>query len=290
MSRAPKQPVSSAVHDPFGPVLGTGRGIDGAPASQRELRAVRAALDEARVHIASAQARERDLLNQIEVLKARVKDLNSAKETAEKNLWHANRDKSNALIERDRARYAAMRTGIQDPYSGLDRPAFHQGAWTPGRPYLAYEHVWQPKTGECYCSSSTGAPAGEIPGTGRHWVRCLDPEGCPRPVAPRQDVGTALVGPMLRRAELVPSTGARLKLPRALTDDELTRMTNYLRANANDLCKQEWHRTTPLVPNPVHAYSSAAAWMADTPLMRALVRERRRRQQALRRASRRSVR
>ncbi len=75
----------------------------------------------------------------------------------------------------------AMRAGAARPVLLPVRADTHQGEWTPGRPFLAYQHAWHPKTRECYRASSTGAPTGEIPGTGRHWERCLNPDLCPSP-------------------------------------------------------------------------------------------------------------
>ncbi len=47
---------------------------------------------------------------------------------------------------------------------------------------------------------------------------------------------------------------------------------SFLRKNAADMCFEESLDTELLVPCPVNAYPSAAAWLADTPLMRALQR------------------
>jgi hypothetical protein len=120
-----------------------------------------------------------------------------------------------------------------------------------------------------------------MPGTGRHWERCLEPDMCPSaPSLPDVDDETVLSGWALRKSELYWARNPTLRSPRELTDTELQNVIGYLRTNAADLCAEEWTAPTLMVPCPANAYASAAAWMADMPLMRALLRERKRRRDA----------
>jgi hypothetical protein len=183
-----------------------------------------------------------------------------------------------------------MRGGQQDPCGLAMVTPTHEGDWTPGRPYLAYQHVWHPETGECYCACSTGAPLREMPGSGRHWELCLHPDYCPTPALswPRNTNG-GLSGPTLRQTEIRWGRAPDPLPPRQLTDVQLSNAIDFLRSNASDMCSEERQQGVPLVPCPVNAYPSAAAWVADTPLMRALLRERRRRRNQARRAAARAT-
>jgi hypothetical protein len=279
-----KRTIAPRSGDPFGLLLGPGRGLSGAVASQQELKDLREKLDAAAASLAEARTAERILRGDIRKLKAEVAKLAEERDTARKLTKFAEGDRRNALVERDRARYTAMRGGAQDPCIDADGPTFHQREWTAGRPYLGYQHAWHPRSGECYRACSTGAPIGEVPGSGRHWERCLDLDGCPLPPPTRADeIDDAPSGPALRRTELVWGREQRRRAPRELSDDELANVIGFLRSNANDMCSEEFLLTDPPVPSPVNAFPTAAAWMADTPLMRALLRERRRRQAAARR-------
>ncbi len=156
--------------------------------------------------------------------------------------------------------------------------------WTPGRPYLSYQHVWHPKTGDCYQADKGGAPAGEMPGTGRHWQACMDTPTCPTPLPVLAgELEHPLGGPALRQTELWWDVNHTAWTVREIADDYLENIIAFLRRHARQMCAAEAEQSIPFVPCPWNAYPSAAAWLADTPLMRALLRERRRRQDGARR-------
>lgn len=273
--------------DRFSRVVGAGRGLGGAAASQAELRAAYDALAQTAERLRETEASVQTLLTEVGSLQKDVARLTRERDTVHQKLEYATADKQIASVERDRARYAAMRSGQQDPCSLTAFTPTHQGDWTPGRPYLAHQHVWHPETGECYSACSTGAPTREMPGSSRHWERCLDPDSCPTPVLSwARDTNGRLSGPTLRQTEIRWGPRPDPVPPRQLTDEELTHAIGFLRANASDMCAEERQKDVPLVPCPVNAYPSATAWMADTPLMRALQKERRRRQRAARRQAR----
>lgn len=273
--------------DRFSRVVGAGRGLGGAAASQAELRAAHDALAQTAERLRETEASVQTLLTEVGSLQRDVARLTNERDNALRDAENARTDEKLERIETDRARYAAMRAGQQDPCGLAMVMPTHQGDWTPGRPYLAYQHVWHPKTRECYSACSTGAPMGEIPGSGRHWERCLDPDYCPTPVLSwARDTNGRLSGPTLRQTEIRWGPRPEPVPPRQLTDEELTHAIGFLRANASDMCAEERQKDAPLVPCPIVAYPSAAAWMNDMPLMRALLTERRRRQRAAQRRAR----
>lgn len=289
MSDRENRATATRAGDLFGRVLGPGRGLGDIDASRQELTEALDKLAALSVQLAEALDRERMLREEVRELGPEVVDLTTQRDTARELSKYAQADKWQAQNDRDRARYAAMRSGQPDPCSHAVPDDAQQREWTPGRPYLAYQHAWHPKTGECHRATSTGAPAGEIPGTGRHWERCLEPDLCPQgPALPDEDERT-LSGWALRKAKLYWSHDPILRSPQELTDDELANVIGFLRTHASDLCAEEWRETTLLVPCPVNAYPSATAWMADMPLMRGLLRERRRRLAAARRQQTRKV-
>jgi hypothetical protein len=267
-----------ATRDPFGQVLGAGRGITDAPATQEQLQAAERKLAESEAALQIAESRARDLQAEVTELEVTVATLTNERDQEKRWARQAEAAEDEAFIERDRARYAAMRCGQQDPCGHAPKgDAEYQGEWTPGRPYLAYQHAEHPKTKECYRASSTGAPAGELPGTGRHWQRCLDPDACPIALtAPTGAHRLALSGAALRETMLCWRTELR-RAPSELSEEELEHVIGFLRTNAAAMCAEEWGYNRMLVPCPVNAFPSAAAWMADTLLMRALTVEQRRR-------------
>lgn len=263
--------------DPFGRVLGPGRGLSEMDASREELGEALDKLAALSVQLAEALDRERKLQDELTELGPEMVDLTEQRDTARRLSKYAEANQRLAEDDRDRARYACMRNGQPDPGSHNGMEETHQREWTAGRPYLAYQHAWHPKTGECYRACNIGAPTGETPGAGRHWERCLEPDLCPRaPALPDEDERT-LSGWELRKTELSWGRDPSSRTPRELTDTELANIIGYLRANAPNLCAEERAAPEPILPCPSNAYPSAAAWMADMPLMRALLRERRRR-------------
>jgi hypothetical protein len=270
--------------DPFGRVLGAGRGLTGTSASQAELKAAEDKLAEALSKLSDAASQVEELLDTASGLRAELQRTSEQLNHCRRNAQDAEVREVEALIERDRARYAAMcANGQRDPCGHVQADQMHQREWSPGRPYLSFQHARHPKTHECYTTDMGGAPAGEMPGAGRHWQRCIDLDLCPLPEPMGGQFEHRLDGPALRQTHLWWDREHNAIPLRQLTDDHLNKVIAYLRTNAQELNSGEWRRSRVMVPAPYHAYETGAAWMADTPLMRALLRERNRRRQSARR-------
>lgn len=273
--------------DPFGSVLGTGRGLTSNPASQAELKAAQDQLTEALAKLSDAVDQVDELLETVSDLRAQLQQAFEQRNRHQLAAQDAEAREADALVERDRARYAAMRIGVQrDPCGHVEADQTHQREWSPGRPYLSFQHVLHPKTRECYCADMGGAPIGELPGSGRHWQRCIDLDLCPPAEPPGAQFHHPLDGPALRQTDLWWDHEHNAIPLRELTDSHLDNVIDFLRTSAQQLNSKEWSQSRVMAPAPYHAYETAAAWMADTPLMRALLREQRRRRAATRRLAR----
>lgn len=273
--------------DPFARVVGHGRGMSDAGMLGEQLRATRAQLAETLAALEAAQDNERELQVTVERLTEALGREQHERRRAEQLADQAEAREREIIDERDRARYAAMRSGQRDPAPGFTHEQVHHGVWTPGRPYLSYQHVWHPRTGDCYRADKGGAPAGELPGTGRHWGPCIDASMHPEPVPIPIDMAHPLQGPALRQTELWWDKHGVAWAVREISDDYLANIITFLRGRVLHLYAGEAEWDAPFVPCPWLAYASPMAWLNDTPLMRALLRERRRRQTAARREARR---
>jgi hypothetical protein len=288
----PAENPSAVRGDPFSKVVGAGRGLSDPAVLGTELDDCKQALAEAR----EALETERDIRRVLEIDLGRadreLEQVKAARNNALESATQSGRREAARRDERDRARYAAMRSGQRDPVPNGAWQRVHHGVWTPGRPYLAYQHVWHPRTGECYRTDNGGAPTGELPGTGRHWQPCIETrDTCPKPRPIREDLlYHPLEGPALRQTELWWDRNHKalnFRDPVEVADDYLENILKYLRENATEMCSKEADWEEAFVPCPWVAYSSPRSWLNDTPLMRALVQERRRRQAVKRREARR---
>lgn len=289
---AKANPSASGGGDPFGPVVGHGRGLSDQTVLSVELQECKDALAKALSELQAARMREDTMQD---VLARLTEDLNreTLRQSSAQKLADQAEARATALrVERDKARYAAMRAGARDPAPGESFEPVHQGVWTPGRPFLAYQHAWHPRTGDCYRADKGGAPVGEVPGTGTHWEACIDQQGtCPAPVPLLTDeFEHPLDGEAVRQTELWwddNHAAFRIREIDEVDDDYLENIIALLRSQARQLYAGETRWGIPFMPCPWNAYASPAAWLADTPLMRALLRERRRRRDAAhRRAAR----
>jgi len=276
-----------AAGDPFGRVLGHGRGLSDPRLLGAELQDAKDALAKSAAELREARSHSDALHGVIESLTADLERM-----AAESNRWHqladqAERRETELRVECQRARYAVMRCGNRDPMPDRTYETTHHRVWTPGRPYLSYTHVWHPKTGDCYSTDKGGAPAGEVPGTGRHWEACTERNGCPEPVPlPLDEMEHPCDGEAVRQTELWwdrNHAAWRIREAGDIDDEYLTNIIDFLRSHASQMCAGEGRWEVPMVPCPWNAYPSPTAWLADTPLMRALLRERRRRRDVARR-------
>jgi hypothetical protein len=284
MSAEARIPAAGGDSDPFERVLGHGRGLNDLGLLGAELQQAKDALAEAVAGLQDARSREDALQDVV----ARLTD-DLGRMTREQGKWQWAADQAEMRNRKlrvggEQARYAAMRLGHRDPVPDWPFERTHHGVWTPGRPYLAYSHVWHPKTGDCYCTDNGGAPIGEAPGTDRHWQSCMESSGCPEPVPlPTDEMEHPCDGEAVRQSQLWwDRTHAAWRI-KEIDDEYLANIIDYLRSHARQLCAGEARWPVPFVPCPWNAYSSPAAWLADTPLMHALLRERRRRRAAARR-------
>lgn len=178
-----------------------------------------------------------------------------------------------AINQLDQVRYAAARAGIAVEDADDDE---HHGVWTPGRPYLTGEHVLHPDTLECFwVAEGPIAPPAARPGHRRVWVRCRDGH-CPSPppsaVSMRHPVGS---GRAVRQTEFWWDSYRLMRPLPEMPRDYLLNVIDWLTQQAPELFLIEWRMAAPLRPCPVTAYPDATAWLADTPLWRALADEKR---------------
>lgn len=283
MSGEAERPVNGR-GDPFGRVLGHGRGLTDPGLLGAELQEAKDALAKAAAELQAAEQRERGLRDDLARLSDDLGRETAARDYAQSLVSQANTRETQLRVECQRARYAVMRCGHRDPMPDWTFESTHEGVWTPGRPYLSHQHAWHPSTGDCYCTDRGGAPAGEVPGTGRHWAACMHKEGCPEPVElPLDEMEHPCAGQAVRQTERWWDRNHAVWRIEEIDDEYLANIILFLREHARDMCAGEARWEVPFVPCPPTAYASPAAWLADTPLMRALLRERRRRRDRARR-------
>lgn len=280
-----QQEFLGATGDPFGRVLGHGRGLNDSSVLEAELGKCKDALAKALSELQAARLHEDSVQDVLARLREDVNHANAQQGRAERILKEQEGRETQLRVDRDKARYAAMRAGMRDPAPGMPFEPVHQGVWTPGRPFLSYQHAWHPKTDDCYRTDRGGAPLGEVPGTGTHWEACIDPLGhCPEPLPlPIAEFEHPLDGAAVRQTEMWwddNRVAFRIANINEVDDDFLADIITSLRSGASRLCRAETRWDVLFVPCPWNAYASPAAWLADTPLMRALLRERRRRRDA----------
>lgn len=251
----------------FDRLMGPRRGLTDARTLSAQLVGAERELEAAVAEIGGLSDENGTLANAVQTLEARVAQLEDELDGERRALRSSERD-------RDRARYAVLRAGGRDPMAA--RHYAHHGLWTPGRPYLVGQHADDASTGCCYEARVSVRP-GDRPSKSRRWRCCLG-DDCPTPAPIDTSPHRAFSGYALRQARSWwDSSNTEWEL-RELSDEHLLAVVGYLR----DMRLQLWldeldDRSTLRVPCPAHAYASPASWLADSPLMRALLAERRRR-------------
>jgi hypothetical protein len=261
----------------FDAVWGTERGITD---SQELLRL----LAQAERELAAAHERAAEQQRETATLRDRLRRVETHRAAATRRARDGDQRFRNLQIkidrlnrDRDRDRYAAARVGVTPPYP---LRAVHQGVWTPGRPYLPGEHVLCPQTGGCYRIHPEGEVAlpGARPGHRRVWERCLDSRQCPTPPTTLPySKHPAPGGRGLRQTEYWWDAQHNRWPLGELSREHLLNVIDWLADNTWRMYVAEGLMRYPLHPCPVEAYPTSAAWMADTPLWRALHEEKRRR-------------
>ena len=252
--------------DGFHEVLGDVRGATDA-------RALRARLGSAERERDEAWATAWSLQTELGALRLRGTELSIELQTSRAALLDARVDLDCLLSARDAARYAAMFAGAPDPITA--DAEVHHGRWTPGRPYLDGQHVTHPISGHCYRAHTGGVPAGLMPDGVNGWVPCQGV--CPQPERVFAGSHPASSGFALRQHEFWwDQSGERWALA-DLTAEHLTAVIDWLPEHLDTLWQPEFRGSVPRVPCPANAYEFAEDWLADTPLMRALLAEAQRR-------------
>lgn len=253
--------------DGFCAVLGDVRGVTDARALRARLGSVERERDEAQSRVQSLQIETRTLHRGVRVLQDQLQDSIAALDDLHFQAARLRRD-------RDTARYVVMFGGGLDPVIG-DVEVSH-GCWTPGRPYLDGQHVTHPVSGECYRAHTGGVPVGRMPDNTNGWVRCQ--AVCPQPEPVCAGPHPVRSGFALRQHEFWwDGAGERWALA-DLTAEHLTAVIDWLPEHLDMLWQSEHQCSVPPVPCPYNAYESAEDWLADMPLMRALLTEAQRRE------------
>jgi hypothetical protein len=270
----PAQPQGQT-HPPVGfdAVMGSRRGVSEAHELARLLAKTRTALMEAvedrdavQRQLSAAHARSDAMSRLAKEEKARAATLADTLAESEQTRY-ANR-------------YAFMRQGYRDlPETELGAQLPGRGVYTPGRPYLGGEHAYHETTETCHLARDGGALIGEQPGHSDRWRRCRDRSHteAPEPVMPLTARNMPNMTDILRQADFWwDRPGQRWALA-DLSDAYLLNVIVYLREEAPTSFAAEADESPWLAGCPTMAYASWRSWLADTPLMRALLRQRRRR-------------
>ena len=252
----------------FEKVLGGGRGINDIRVLREQLADRERELMAAHGKLGGLQSERDRLTDDVRTLVERVEDLEEDLSISAAALTARERD-------RDFARYAAVRSGCRDPMLTVV-PDEHHGIWSPGRPFLTGQHAIDPRTRACYRMREGGAQAGERPSKSGRWQRCRG-DDCPVPTPMSTTRHPASSGFALRQSEHWWDASHKRWRLRDLTNEHLLGVIEWLR----DAASGQWHRELSCgaqrVPCPPLAYGSSRTWLNDTPLMRALLNERRRR-------------
>jgi hypothetical protein len=252
--------------DRFREALGDARGVTDA-------RVLRACLGSAELERDEAWASAQSLQTELGALWLRGTELSAELLTSRAALLDARADLEYMERERDMARYAAMFAGAPDPITADSE--VHHGEWTPGRPYLDGQHVTHPVSVHCYRAHTGGVPAGLMPDGVNGWVLCQ--EVCPYPERVFAGPHPVSSGAALRQHKFWwDQSGERWALA-DLTAEHLTAVIDWLPEHVDALWQPELRCSVPRVPCPPDAYEFAEDWLADTPLMRALLAEAQRR-------------
>lgn len=261
--------------DAFESVVGNSRGVTDA-------RSLARALTNSERELTLTYARLSDAAADIEQLNREKAQLAEVVTCLEGDVALADHLLDCSRRDRDLARAALMRAGRRDPV--VNSVAEHHGNWTPGRPYLTNQHVYLPNTSVCFRARAGGALVGASPGKSSRWRRCGD-GACPQPTAVPVGSHPVRSGYALRQEVWWWDKDLKRWALEDLSSEYLMAVIDFLRDAAPRLHGTEFDSARFHVPCPVWAYASARSWLSDTPLMRALLAERRRRRLRPRRAS-----
>lgn len=188
-----------------------------------------------------------------------------------------------AVFRYERIAYQLIRDGeaaiLDEEVSGMrshlrDTCLIGQGPFTPGRPYLKSDCVWD-RTLLLWQVAVTHVPPGEPPApASEHW-RAQDTRGLvtgrgPAPEGSGYEVNFSWA---FRQDEIVyypTGSGGSDGRITGLTDNQLKDAFTRLPPIAEVVFEQELSEQHTFDSCPVTAYPDARAWLADTPLMIAL--------------------
>ena len=259
---ASSEPSKSSQQSNFDAAVGERRGLTDA-------RAAVARLDIAEREMERAQQEAQRLQVEYDKASGGAAELGELMTQQAEQFQERDAELRKSRSDRDRARYALVRATGADVFRSVS--AVHHGTWTPGRPYLSGEHVYD-TDGRCYQAPPFGVAPEHAPGVSDSWVPCADVSQCPLPA------------PLPRRSHPVDARtvrqdvfwwdkdGTKYEID-DLSDEHLQEVIGWLHEHAQRLWYGEIDAGKVLVPCPAQAYLSPADWLADTPLMRALEAE-----------------
>jgi hypothetical protein len=259
--------------DEFDRLLGDGRGITDARVLLARLSSAERELAGATTELERVYSEKDELAHGRQLLHDRIAGLEDAVEDAAVEL-------ASCQCDHDHARYIAVAAGLGDPF--IRGEPEHQGVWTPGRPYISGQHVYDPQTGACYQARCLGVVAGKHPRQSKLWYRCKGAP-CPELVELSMDPHPAASGYALRQERSWWDREKKRWKLKDLSREHLLGVIKYLEDNIVRLYADDSAQLPMRVPCPPNAYfstgghSSQYAWLQDTPLMRALLAEKRRR-------------
>ena len=262
--------VSHTRHPPdaFATVLGSGRGVT-------DTRALTKLLLRTERDLVAAHSEVRRLQHENDAFAQNVRVLDQAVGELDATAAGLRRKLADSQYDRDFARYLVVRGRGRDPLL-LVAEDEHHGVYTPGRPYLGGQHVYAPKSGACYRMQPGGVPPGQRPSENPRWRRCHG-AACPRPRRIPRMPHPVASGHALRQSRHWWDAARYPWEIRELSAEHLLAVIAWLRDLADHMRSNELAHRVSHVPCPAHAYPTATLWLADTPLMRALLAERRRR-------------
>jgi hypothetical protein len=257
----PDIPDASSGGGGFDAVVGARRGVSAHDAVVAQLTQVTAELAQANERLAQRQ-------HEFMAAAAAMADLRESLRRAEARVDENQAERAYSAQALVVYRYRLLRAGERDvnlPHLGA------VGVHTPGRPYLSGEHAFSQRLGRCYVARPGGVFVGETPGKSSRWQRCREHLAG---VMPTNDMRSSRQ--RVRQQTYWWGDSPRC-LIRELGDTQLGDVITYLRIHAPDLYAKEEAKHPFSQPCPVVAYPDAGRWMNDTPLMRTLLAERRRR-------------
>lgn len=265
-SAPPPAAAAPSLQSRFDGVLGARRGLTDARAGLARLNIAERELERAQLEARRLQVEYDTLSDGAAALGERLTQQTMQLQERDAELLQSH-------SARDRARYALVRATGSDLFP-RSSPDVHHGLWTPGRPYLSCEHVYD-EDGHCYRAPERGVTPGHRPGVSNSWLPCADDAHCPQPDP--LPWGLHPVDARAVRQDIYwwDKHGTKYELG-DLSDEHLQGVIAWLHDHAQRHWVDQIDAGSIFVPCPAQAYLDADGphgWLGDTPLMRALEAE-----------------